>query len=166
MRQDQPCRILGVMTATGTSPKKTEGTKPEGIGKASTSRSDGPVVLVGIRHHAMRQLTCELLRRELGWAIEEVGAGEMLVDAIGRVGPEVIVVDAGDFPSCCQAALEAFPRDRVIVVGPEPDERYRTVALGQGAGSWVARDEVGDELVTVLRAMAGGPPRTDTKQRA
>ncbi len=154
------------MTATGTSPKETEDTKPEGLGSASTARSDRPVVLVGIRHHAMRQLTCELLRRELGWAIEEVRVSEMLVDAIGRVGPDVIVVDAGDFPSCCQAALEAFPRDRVIVVGPEPDERYRTVALGQGAGSWVARDKVGDELVTVLRAMAGEPPRTDTRQSA
>ncbi len=103
----------------------------------------------------MSGLTCELLARELGWSIREVGPGEMLVDAIGRERPDAIVVDAGDFPACCTAALEAFPRDRVIVVGPEPDERYRTVALGNGAASWVARDQLGDELVTELRAVLG-----------
>ncbi|MBF6557848.1 MAG: hypothetical protein IVW52_17170 [Acidimicrobiales bacterium] len=101
----------------------------------------------------MRELSCELLKRELGWAVAEVAPSEMLVDAIERERPDLIVVDAGDFPACCQAAFERFPRDRVIVIGPEPDDGYRTLALAEGAGSWVARECVGEELVAQLRAL-------------
>ncbi len=112
-----------------------------------------PLVLVGIRHQAMRRLTSELLERERSWTVAEVGADEMLVDAIARNRPEAIVIDAGDFPACCHAALARYPRNRVIVVGPEPDERYRTIVLAEGAASWVARERIGEELVTQLRTL-------------
>ncbi len=115
-----------------------------------------PRVLVAIRHAAMREYTRELLRRELNcWVATEMEQGEMLRDAIRRHHPDVIVVDSGDFPDCCRTALERFPRDRVIVIGPEPDPRYRTVALANGAGSWLPRDRVGDDLIGELRAVLG-----------
>ena len=40
----------------------------------------------------------------------------MLPAAIIRFRPDFLVVDAGDFPACCQAAIDAFPRDRVVVI--------------------------------------------------
>ena len=114
-----------------------------------------PRVLVAIRHPAMRTYTRELLQREYGcWVATEVNTGE-LSEAIARHQPDLIVADTGDFPACCRRALEAFPRERVIVIGPEPDLSYRHAALAQGAGGWISRDRVGEELGSEMRRMLG-----------
>lgn len=110
-----------------------------------------PKVLVAIRHPAMRRWTCELLASEHRWTVAEPTAGEMIADAIERIRPTLVIVDSVDFPACCQAALRSLPPDRVIVVGPEPDRAYRSRALALGAGGWVCRDHVGDELNAVMR---------------
>jgi DNA-binding NarL/FixJ family response regulator len=115
-----------------------------------------PRVLVAIRHPVMRRYAAELLARECGcWASSDVTAGEMLPEAIDRLRPDLLVVDAGDFPACCQAAIDAFPRDRVVVVGPEPDPSYGVAALADGAAACIARDDVGEELIPTMRAILG-----------
>lgn len=115
-----------------------------------------PSVLVGIRHSAMRRWTIDLLAAEHGcWTVEEPRRGELLASAIGRGQPALVIVDSVDFPACCLAALRALPPERVIVVGPEPDRAYRRRALAQGAGGWVCRDHVGEELSAAMRAALG-----------
>ncbi len=115
-----------------------------------------PTVLVAIRHPVMRRWTGELLAAEEGyWSVVEPRQEEMLVDAIDRSGPDLVIVDSVDFPACCQAALRALPSERVIVIGPEPDRAYRSRALALGAGGWVCRDHVGDELSGAMRAALG-----------
>ncbi len=112
-----------------------------------------PTVLVGVRHPVMRRWTIDLLDSEHGcWIVEQPRPGELLADAIERMRPALIVVDSADFPACCQAALAAVPLGRVIVIGPEPDTAYRRLALSHGAGGWLCRDHVGEELSTVMRA--------------
>jgi len=115
-----------------------------------------PTVLVAIRHPVMRRWTGELLAAEHGcWAVVQPRAGEMLVDAIERAHPDLVIVDSVDFPACCQAALRALPSERVIVIGPEPDRAYRSHALALGAGGWVCRDHVGEELSGAMREALG-----------
>lgn len=115
-----------------------------------------PTVLVAIRHGVMRCWTGELLASEHGcWTVVEPGAGEMLADAITRTSPSLVIVDSIDFPACCQAALRTLPPEHVIVIGPEPDRAYRSRALALGAGGWVCRDHVGDELSAAMRAALG-----------
>lgn len=115
-----------------------------------------PRILVAIRHPVMRRYAAKLLARECGcWAANDVGAGEMLGEAIDRFRPDLLVVDAGDFPSCCQDALDAFPRERVVVIGPEPDPGYVAAAAANGAGACVSREDIGDQLVPVMRAILG-----------
>lgn len=115
-----------------------------------------PTVLVAIRHPVMRRWTGDLLASEHGcWTVAQPHRGELLRDAIARVHPELVVVDSVDFPACCRAALVALPAGRVIVVGPEPDHAYRSRALGLGAGGWVCRDHVGEELSAAMRAALG-----------
>lgn len=115
-----------------------------------------PVVLVALRHPFMRRWTEELLAAEHGcWDVEEMRAGELLVDAIARVDPHLVIVDDRDFPSCCRTALNRIPRERVMVVGPEPDLGYRSLALARGAGGWVSRDQVGERLSSSMRAALG-----------
>jgi DNA-binding NarL/FixJ family response regulator len=134
-----------------------------------------PNVLVAIRHPVMRRWTCELLASEHGcWTVSEPGSGEMLADAIRRTQPALVIVDSIDFPACCQAALRTLPPEHVIVIGPEPDQAYRARALALGAGGWVCRDHVGDELSAAMRAALGcrhdpcapGSPTADRQPHA
>lgn len=55
--------------------------------------------------------------------------GPALAAVLDRLTPDLLIIDAADFPSCCFAALAHIPRDRVIVIGPEPDPAYPEVAL-------------------------------------
>jgi DNA-binding NarL/FixJ family response regulator len=104
----------------------------------------------------MRRWTIELLHTEHHcWTVVQPGRDETLADAIERSQPELVVVDSVDFPACCRAALDALPRERVIVIGPEPDHAFRNQALARGAGGWVCRDHIGDELSITMRAALG-----------
>lgn len=115
-----------------------------------------PRVLVVMRHPAMLRFTRELLERECGcWVATEVRSGPSLALALGELTPDLLVIDAADFPACCLAALEHIPRDRIIVIGPEPDSAYRDAAIANGAGGWLARDEVADELGSEMRRVLG-----------
>lgn len=104
----------------------------------------------------MRHYAAELLARECGcWAASDLVAGEMLGEAIRRFVPDLLVVDVGDFPGCCRAALDAFPRDHVIVIGPDRDPGYRAAAVADGAAACIVRDDVGELLVPTMRRILG-----------
>jgi CheY-like chemotaxis protein len=130
---------------------------PETIGVERCPVCEGrPHVLVVMRHPTMLRFTQELLERECGcWVATEVRSGPALARTLERTVPDLLVVDAADFPSCCLAALDGIARERVIVIGPEPDPGYRDVALAHGAGAWLARDEVADRLSSEMRRVLG-----------
>lgn len=109
-----------------------------------------------MRHPVMRRWTDDLLGSDHGcWQVAQPARAELLAEAIARVQPDLVVVDEVDFPACCRAALDALPAERVIVIGPEPDAAYRSLALAGGAGGWVCRDHVGDELSAAMRTALG-----------
>ena len=115
-----------------------------------------PRVLITIRHDGMRHLTEQLLSRDHHcWVPDASRDGEPLAASIRRVEPDLLIIDAGDFPACCRAALDEFPAGRVIVIGPEPDDAYRLAALHHGAGGWIPRDRVGEELGPAMRQVLG-----------
>ncbi len=129
-------------------------------GTASVERCpvcDGvPRVLVVIRHPAMRRFTRQLLERECGcWVATEARDGSSLARTVAELQPDLLVIDAASFPACCLAALDQIPRQRVIVIGPEPDAGYRHVALANGAGGWLAREDVADRLGAEMRRVLG-----------
>lgn len=129
-------------------------TPAEGLGHCPVCDKN-PRVLVAIRHPGMRRFTQELLRREHhSWVAAGTADGELLADSLRRAHPDLLVIDAGEFPACCRA-LDAFPRDRVIVVGPEPDAAYRAAVLRHGAGAWIPRERVGEELGPSMRKVLG-----------
>ena len=86
-----------------------------------------------------------------GHPLGMVGAVQELV----RQKPDVIVVDACDFRAYCTEAFADFPRARMIVIGPEPDTSYGAVALENGAGAWLPRERVSDDLGRELRRLLG-----------
>ncbi|HET7488879.1 MAG TPA: hypothetical protein VFJ85_13200 [Acidimicrobiales bacterium] len=112
-----------------------------------------PLVLVAIRHPGMRRLTGDLLEQEYHcWVAGDLGAGERLAPALQRRRPDLAVVDADDFRRC---RTDGFPACRVVVVGPEPDAGYRAEALGRGAGAYIARERVGEDLGAAMRSILG-----------
>ena len=116
------------------------------------------MVLDAIDHPVMRRWSRELLEGAGGcWCVDEPGPGEMVADAIGRTSPAVLVVDDTEFPACCRTAIDAYPPDRVIVIGTEPDSVYRAAAIDAGAGGWVSRDHVGEQLAVLIRRSLGCP---------
>lgn len=124
--------------------------------EACTVCDGRPRVLVVMGHPAMLRLTRKVLERECACSVQaEAGTGEALAVAIDRFAPHVVVVDTADFPGCCRSALERIPPDRVIVIGPEPDPAYRVAALDNGAGAWIPRDRVGDDLARETRRILG-----------
>ena len=115
-----------------------------------------PRVLVAIRHPGMRHLTGDLLAREYHcWVARDLAADEPLADALVASHPDLVVVDTADFPDCCLDTLQGFPRARVVVIGPEPDPGYQAQALANGAGAWIPRERVGEDLGPAMRAILG-----------
>lgn len=115
-----------------------------------------PRVLIVMRHPVMLQLARELLEREFGcWVATDARTGSQVARVLRRHAPDLVVIDGADFPACCLGPLADFPRARVIVIGPEPDASYRAAALAHGAGAWLPRERVGEDLGRELRRVLG-----------
>jgi hypothetical protein len=110
--------------------------------------------LVAVAHPAMRRLIVELLEREHGcW--EPYVLEHDLASDIRMLQPDLVVVDSANFPGRCCAEHSVYPCRRMVIVGREPDAAYRAVAESQGAGGWVAREDVADELSVEMRKALG-----------
>ena len=113
-------------------------------------------MVVAVAHPTVRQLAVELLEREHScWRVQSLDSPSDLARALTSTSPDVVVVDAADFPRCCRGALDGFPRERVVVVGPEPDAAYERAARRAGAGAWLARDRLAEDLSAAISRALG-----------
>lgn len=101
-------------------------------------------VIVAVRHAPMRELITAVLARDGSCC--EAGHDESPASTPGY--PPLLIADATDFPTCC----DRFSVDRahVIVVTPEPGSSYGDIALQQGAGAYIARDDLDELLLPIL----------------
>ena len=109
-----------------------------------------PTVAVAVAHRGLRNLILELLQRDhCCWQVHAVpDAGEFAGE--GAAQPDLAIVDSAAFP-----LRSSFPAQHVVVIGPEPDPGYERVARRGGAGAWLARDTVGEDLSACARAVLG-----------
>lgn len=111
---------------------------------------------MGVAHRTLRRLIVELLERDQAcWQLRAVADQLDLAAAVAAAEPDLVVFDAGDFARCCRDSLRSFPRQRVIVIGPEPDAAYERAARRAGAGAWLPRDRVGEDLTACMRGVLG-----------
>lgn len=109
-----------------------------------------PCVLIAIAHPVMRRLILELLNRDQGsWTAILLDAD--LASALRSFCPDLVILDSVDLSRFGDDRMVGFSRSRIVVVGPEPDVAHRNPALGRGAGAWVARDEIADQLAPAMR---------------
>lgn len=107
-------------------------------------------------HRTLRHLIVELLARDhADWQVSTVADQSDLAEAITADSTDLVILDVGDFVRSCRESLQSFPRERVIVIGPEPDAEYERAAREEGAGAWLSRDRVGEDLVTAMRQALG-----------
>jgi DNA-binding NarL/FixJ family response regulator len=138
---------------------------PTKVGDARPADGEGPQVVVAVAHRAMRTLIVILLERDHDcWAVSAID-GLNGLSAAATSQPAAVIVDAADFERCCTELRRCcFELPRVVVIGPEPDPAYRRAVLNRGAGAWLSREHVAEELPAVLRASldctrGSDPPR-------
>lgn len=113
-----------------------------------------PSVVVAVGHRALRSLIVELLGRDHAcWHVRALADPATSAGVVTDAPPDLVIVDAGDFPRCCRGLLGAFPASRVVVIGPEPDPAYERAARRGGAGAWLSQDRVGEDLSAAMRAV-------------
>lgn len=118
--------------------------------------SGRPMVVVAVAHATLRNLTVELLDREHGcWRARAVADLSELAATLDAAAPDLVIVDTADFARCCRDLLGTFPRERVVVVGPEPDPAYEHAARRGGAGAWLSSDRVAEDLSACMRTVLG-----------
>lgn len=105
----------------------------------------------------MRGLVSDLLQRETGCEVFELARPDVPDSARTTMCTFVLVVDAADFPACCHGSLAGLSRDRFVVVGQEPDAASRDLVASQGAGAWIPRERLGDDLVPAVLRIVGDP---------
>ncbi len=109
-----------------------------------------PHVVLVVAHRAMRALIVELLQRDHGcWTVSAIGSVSELDDAASSQ-PDLVIVDTADFATVRRQLPPTFSLARVVVIGPEPDPAYRQAAILFGAGAWLSRDCIADELCATL----------------
>ena len=127
-------------------------------------------VAVAIAHPAMHRLVIDLLARDHDrWVVSAVDDVSDLGSTVSA-HPDLVIADTADFAACCRRLPPSFPPGRVIVIGPEPDPGYRQAALHRGAGAWLSRECVAEELCVALysaavRAQVPYPPSTEQPAR-
>ena len=111
-----------------------------------------PRVVVAVSHRAMRELIVELLNRDRDhWAVSAVDSVSELDDNSSSF-PDLVIVDTAHFAGCCRQLPPTLALARIVVIGPEPDRAYRDAALHYGAGAWLSRECVAEELCDALRS--------------
>jgi DNA-binding NarL/FixJ family response regulator len=121
-------------------------------------RLDGrvPRVVVAMSHPTMRRYVCDLIEQSCRcWLATTRPNAAELRDVIASLHPDVIVLEASRFPGCCPNMADTFPVGHVVVIGPYPDDAYRDAALTAGAGAWIPRDRLPNDLISELNRISG-----------
>ena len=118
-------------------------------------------VVVADDHHLVRQGLRQLLSKE--WDIQVVAEatdGRDALEAVCREHPDVVVMDV-EMPGMngieatdriCRSGYKA----RMVMLSVYSDSALVNKALESGAGGYVLKQSVSDELVEAIRAVYGG----------
>ena len=115
----------------------------------STMSTRRPHVLLVVAHRAMRALIVELLQRDHAcWTVSAIDSVSEIDHTSSHL--DLVIVDTADFATVRRQLPPTFSLARVVVIGPEPDPAYRHAAIHFGAGAWLSRDCIADELCATL----------------
>ena len=107
-------------------------------------------------HPTMRRYVCDLIEQGCRcWLATSSPEPVQLGHIVATLHPDVVVLESSTFPACCSGTSDVFPVEHVVVVGPYPDDAYRDAALAAGAGAWIPRDGLSNQLIHELLRITG-----------
>ena len=115
--------------------------------------------MVIVAHRAMRDLIVELLDHDRDdWAVSAAASVSELDHAADRQ-PNLIIIDTADFAAVRRLLPPTVSLSGIVVIGPEQHPAYRDAALALGAGGWLSRENVAEDLGDTLRSACSGRGR-------
>jgi two-component system response regulator YesN len=105
------------------------------------------------------------IERLLSWSCDVVGTattGEQLLEAAGRLRPDVIVIDLRlpdmtGIDACRRLRAAAVP-GKIILLTAADDPEIRRGAYESGASAFVAKHRAGDELLPAIARLTDASP--------
>ena len=122
----------------------------------------GPIRVVIVDDHTLlREGTIQLLEQQAEVeVIGEAGSGEEGLEVLGRLRPDVALIDVHlsgmSGLALARAVATSLPEVRVLIVSAYDDFAYVAEALEIGVGGYLLKTATARELVDAVRAVAGG----------
>jgi NarL family two-component system response regulator LiaR len=118
-------------------------------------------VVIADDHRVVREGLSYLLAQEPDIDIAgEAGTGEQTLRVVAATGPDVLLLDLYmpelDGHGVLAALAEAQHRPAVVVLTSATDDEHLARALHAGAASYLLKTAAADQVVTAIRAAAGG----------
>jgi two-component system, NarL family, response regulator DevR len=118
---------------------------------------DHEVVRVGLRTLIERHATLQV--------VGEAGAAREAIEQVGRLQPDVVVLDirlpGSSGVDACREIKERWPEVRVIILTSFPDDDVLFDAIAAGADGYVLKQVGSDELITALQRVGRGESLLD-----
>ncbi|MBI2705524.1 MAG: response regulator transcription factor [Actinobacteria bacterium] len=113
---------------------------------------EAPRIVVAVVHPTMRRYICDLIEQGCQCWIATSGPDpDELQQTVLALRPDVVVLEAAQFPASYPRIVEVVPASRIVVIGRYADEAYRDAAMAAGAGDWISRDELSSRLAPVVQ---------------
>jgi DNA-binding NarL/FixJ family response regulator len=111
----------------------------------------------------MRRGICDLLNSEPGWeVVGEAANGREAIEAVGRLRPDVLVIDLAmpemNGLTAAREILRSYPRVEIVLLTMHNTDQAIREVLESGARGYVLKSDADQDLVAAVRAVSKGKP--------
>ncbi|MBX3439941.1 MAG: response regulator transcription factor, partial [Planctomycetaceae bacterium] len=151
-------RLRNILDVANTRQPRTERVAPlSGAGQEIVM--DRPRIVLADDHPEFLNCTATMLEAEFD-VVESVGNGQALIEAAGRLDPDIVVLDISmpvlnGFDAARRLASDAC-RARLVFLTVHQDEDLVRRALELGAQGYVVKPRLASDLVHALREVLAG----------
>jgi DNA-binding NarL/FixJ family response regulator len=126
---------------------------------AATAEPASPTIprfLIAMRHPTSRRYVSDLIEQHCRcWIATTSPDGDEVIAALDELRPDALLIEASLLN---ETATDLGKRTtHLVVIGPQPDDAYRDIALRAGADAWISRDQLATQLVPAIEHLQCDP---------